>query len=103
MTDQLPTAQPPRTSIEKVHALAAEVRELKPSTPEEAVLFNVLPMALPQVLNLLPTDPAELDALLAKGSEFVAGLQSDPTVPEVDATEEPAWDSPEALRADHNA
>jgi hypothetical protein len=70
------------TSTEKVIAALAHLDGLDAAEldPQASALVLALTMLRPQVIRMLPEDPAELDALLLKGSAWALALRSDDTL-----------------------
>jgi hypothetical protein len=69
------------TSTEKVVAALAHLDGLDAVDldPQASALVLALTMLRPQVIRMLPEDPAELDALLLKGAAWALALRSDDT------------------------
>lgn len=72
------------TSPEKVQALIGSAMADRNPDPDTAVWYQLADIALPMIGPRLPKDPAQLDALLAKGVKLLASLRSD-DAPTVDA------------------
>jgi hypothetical protein len=66
------------TSLDKLHAHLRAFEEGPPSSdPVELTLRTVLQFVGPQLAQLLPDDPAELDQLCAHGAAMLLRLRSD--------------------------
>jgi hypothetical protein len=66
------------TSLEKLDAYRRAFEDGPPSSdPLELTLRTVLQFVGPQLTQLLPADPAELDQLLAQGAAALLRLRSD--------------------------
>lgn len=69
------------TSIQKVGALIERLGSIAPRNATEAALLSLAPMALPALQQMLPKNPAELDALIDRAADLARELKSDPELP----------------------
>jgi hypothetical protein len=65
------------SSVDKLRAISAELTSADTDDPMQAALLSVLSGITPMLIPLLPSDPAELDALLLTGARWMLTMRSD--------------------------
>jgi hypothetical protein len=69
------------TSVQKVHAALAQLDGLNPEDPSAQAIVLALTMLRPKVVEMLPSEPEQLDALLLYGAAWALRLRSDDAAP----------------------
>jgi hypothetical protein len=69
------------TSVQKVHAALAQLDGLNPEDPSAQAIVLALTVLRPKVVEMLPSEPEQLDALLLYGAAWAMRLRSDDAAP----------------------